>query len=83
MYKGREQRTSPVKAIREHCRECMDDLAREIQECPGEGKCQLWPFRFGKNPFRTKQVLTEDQKEKLRAGARKAREAKEKRKEEE
>jgi Zn-dependent M16 (insulinase) family peptidase len=28
--------------------------------------CPLWPFRFGKNPYRVKRQLTDEQKERLR-----------------
>lgn len=76
MYKDREQATSPLGAIKEHCKECMDDLYKEIKECPGEGKCQLWPFRFGKNPFRKKRKYTKEQREELVDRMKKAREAK-------
>jgi len=76
MYKDREQATNPQDAIREHCKESMDDLYKEIKECPGERKCQLWPFRFGKNPFRKKRKLTEEQREELVSRMKKAREAK-------
>lgn len=76
MYKDKPQVESPLKAIKEHCRECMDNLYSEIKNCPGEGKCQLWPFRLGINPYRTKRILSEEQKAKLVETLTKSREAK-------
>ena len=56
--------TSPIKAIRAKCIECSNENYAEIKECPITD-CHLYPFRFGKNPYRTKRVLTEEQKKKL------------------
>ena len=53
--------TNPVKAIRAKCLDCCCDQANEVKLCPVED-CPLWPFRFGKNPYRTR-VLTPEQKE--------------------
>lgn len=60
-----EQITSPIKAIRAKCIDCCNGQASEVKLCPMEGKCMLWPFRFGKNPFTTR-TLTEEQKEAAR-----------------
>lgn len=57
--------TNPVKAIRKHCIECSGWNPNEVAECP-RTICYLWPFRFGKNPYRTKREYTEEQKEELR-----------------
>ena len=48
----RTGKLSPIKAIRQNCRECYGfapSVAEDIRECPSE-KCALWPFRFGKDP---------------------------------
>lgn len=58
---GIEQKTNPVKAIREKCRDCCNGSITEIDACT-VSQCQLHPFRFGKNPFRTKRELTDEQK---------------------
>jgi hypothetical protein len=50
---------SPLKAIKEHCKWCCgDDLPKN---CVSE-KCELYPFRLGKNPF-LKREMTEEQKQ--------------------
>lgn len=51
---------SPVKAIRAYCLGCCYGSANEVKLCPITN-CELYPFRFGKNPFRT-QNWTEEQK---------------------
>ncbi len=56
--------TNPVKAIREHCLDCCCGSSTEVKLCTVT-KCALYPFRLGKNPYRTK-VLSEEQKEEAR-----------------
>lgn len=48
MYRGKQSR-SPIKAIKEFCKECMntDTFMGDIWECPTE-KCNLFLFRMGK-----------------------------------
>lgn len=53
--------TSPQKAIREFCLGCVGYSAREVKLCLSV-KCPLYPFRFGKNPFKKKRELTEEQR---------------------
>ena len=53
---------NPVKAIREFCLDCSGDSFSAVKECT-TATCPLHPFRFGKNPFRTKREMTEEQKE--------------------
>lgn len=69
--------TNPVKAIREKCLDCCCGQANEVKLCPSE-KCALHPFRFGKNPYRAKREMTEEQKkalaERLRKSAQNSRE---------
>jgi len=58
---------SPIKAIREHCIECMGGrelghgYRKRVAECSSID-CALHDFRFERNPFR-KQKLTKEQKE--------------------
>lgn len=67
--------TNPVKAIREKCLECSNYSIVEVKEC-NIVDCALYPFRFGKNPYRTKRVLTEEQKAVMAERLKKARESK-------
>lgn len=53
--------TNPIKAIRAKCLECSCENVNEVRECPITD-CALYPFRFGKNPYRTKRELSEEQK---------------------
>lgn len=69
--------TNPVKAIRAKCLDCCCGQLREVEQCPST-RCPLHPFRFGKNPYRSKRELTEDQRT---AMANRLREAREKKKE--
>lgn len=69
--------TNPVKAIRAKCLDCCCGQLREVELCPST-RCALHPFRFGKNPFRTKREMTEDQRA---AAADRLRRAREKQKE--
>lgn len=64
--------TNPVKAIRAKCLECGDGTIVEVKECPIT-RCPLYPFRFGKNPYRTPRVLTEEQRAKKAEILRQAR----------
>lgn len=51
---------SPLKAIRANCLDCVG-TAHEVKHCVCI-KCPLYPFRFGKNPFREKREMTPEQK---------------------
>jgi len=42
---------TPLRAIREKCRECSGGSASEVRECPVLG-CPLYPYRDGHNPAR-------------------------------
>lgn len=67
--------TNPVKAIRAYCLSCVCGSSTEVDRCPIE-ECPLYPFRYGKNPFRTKRELTEEQKTAMAERLKKARDAK-------
>ena len=57
-----EYETNPVKAIRKKCLDCCMGQQEEVKQCSIED-CDLYPFRFGKNPFRTKREYTEEQRQ--------------------
>ena len=42
---------SPLKAIREKCRDCSCYQLNEIRLCEAVN-CALWPFRAGRHPWR-------------------------------
>jgi hypothetical protein len=52
---------NPAKAIRAFCLGCSGDSTAEVKKCPVE-KCPLYPFRFGKNPYRQRREMTEEEK---------------------
>lgn len=56
--------TNPVKAIRAYCLECSCGQTSEVKECPVI-KCPLYPFRMGKNPYRQRREMSEEQKQVL------------------
>jgi len=45
------KKTTPIKAIRLKCLDCMCGSAIEVKLCPSED-CTLWGFRMGRNPLR-------------------------------
>jgi hypothetical protein len=51
---------SPVKAIREHCRDCSENDS-DRKDCKIK-TCALWPFRMGKDPGRAVRKMTDEQK---------------------
>ena len=57
-------RKNPVKAIRLKCLECSGGSSVEVQQCPVTD-CAIYPFRFGRNPFRTVRELSDEEREKL------------------
>lgn len=46
------------------CLDCCCNNMEEVKECPCTD-CALYPFRFGKNPYRTKRELTDEQKQRM------------------
>jgi hypothetical protein len=63
---------SPGKAIRAKCIDCSGGSSEEVRVCTVK-KCPLYPFRFGKNPFRTVRVMSEEQRAAARERLAKAR----------
>ena len=60
-----EQITNPVKAIRAKCLDCCCGSTAEVTNCTVSG-CALFPFRFGKNPYRQRREMTEEERQVLR-----------------
>lgn len=61
-----------MNAIKNKCMDCCCDQRTEVKEC-GAVKCPLHPFRLGKDPYKKKRELTEEQKEILRERMKNAR----------
>ena len=66
---------NPVKAIRAYCLHCCLESAYEVSLCAAD-ECELWEFRMGKNPYRTKRELTPEQLQAARERMQKANSAK-------
>ena len=64
---------TPVKAIRAYCLGCMCGQVNEVALCPIKN-CELYPYRFGKNPNYKPKEYTEAQKANMRENAKKMRE---------
>lgn len=56
-----EKEKNPVKAIRAYCLGCMRGSSKEVRLCPVT-ECELYAFRFGKNPYRAKREYSENEK---------------------
>jgi hypothetical protein len=54
---------SPMEAIRARCLDCCAGSAHEVRCCVAM-TCPSWPFRTGKNPWRT--PISEERREALR-----------------
>ncbi len=65
--------TSPLKAIRLFCLDCCGGSSNDVKFCTAP-KCALYPFRFGKNPFRMKRELTDEQRAAIAERLKRARE---------
>lgn len=64
--------SNPLKAIRAFCLECSCGQTSEVKECP-RLVCPLYPFRMGKNPFRQRREISEEEKRVLADRLREAR----------
>ena len=56
-----EKITSPLKAIKAFCVDCMGGQVTYVKDCTSTN-CPLYEFRFGKNPYNTRQ-LTDEQRQ--------------------
>ena len=72
--KNQKEITSPTKAIRSYCLTCGGSY-KSVRWCLAKD-CPLYPFRFGKNPFRAGRKMTEEQKTEAAERLKKARESK-------
>lgn len=70
-----EKITSPLKAIKAKCLDCCCGQLNEVKLCPAVD-CPLFEFRFGKNPYHTRQ-LTEEQRQAYAEHMKKINEARE------
>lgn len=52
---------NPVKVIREFCLDCCGDSSSTVKDCTSVN-CALYPFRLGKNPYRAKREMTDEQR---------------------
>jgi len=66
---------NPIKAIRVKCLDCSGDSRKEVEFCTLTA-CSLYPFRMGRNPFRTQRAMTDSQKAEIRVRLQAARERK-------
>jgi hypothetical protein len=57
--------TKSVKAIREFCLDCCGGSSVMVKGCSAPD-CALYAFRLGKNPYRAKREMTEEQREAAR-----------------
>lgn len=53
---------SPLEAIKAKCLDCVCGQPSEVELCTITD-CSLHSFRFGKNPYRKKTTLTQEQRE--------------------
>ena len=68
---------NPVKAIRAKCIDCCGGMMSMVQDC-GIPSCPIYPFRSGKNPFRTKKEMSEEQRKAVKERLAKSRKSKKK-----
>jgi hypothetical protein len=57
---------NPLKALRARCLDCCVGDASEVRKCVAID-CPSWAFRMGKNPFRKKMVLSEEERQRRAA----------------
>lgn len=69
--------STPIKAIQVFCIECCGGNKQYVKECTST-RCALYDYRLGQNPNRKTREYTKEEKEALRERVKKAREAKEK-----
>ena len=53
--------STPIKAIREKCKDCMCGQINEIKLCPIT-ECSLFSYRLGTNPNIKKRDYTDEQR---------------------
>lgn len=65
---------NPLKAIRAKCLDCCAEHPSLVADCHIVS-CALHPFRMGKNPFRAKRELSDEQRAAMADRLAKARRA--------
>ena len=60
----KNKKFTPLRAIRQQCLDCCGSSIKEVRNCTAKD-CSLYPYRFGKNPYRKKKILTEEQKKEI------------------
>lgn len=55
--------TTPLRAIKQQCLQCVGGNFNHVKDCKEENRCTLWKYRLGKNPNKKKRVLTEEQRD--------------------
>ncbi len=65
-----------LSAVRAKCHDCCVWQPTEVTRCVAV-TCPLWPFRMGKNPFREKRTMSEEEKAERRERLAKAKAASE------
>jgi hypothetical protein len=73
LHEPTELITSPLRAIRANCIDCMGGQRSLVRDCGLRG-CPLWPYRMGKNPFRMIRNLTLEQRSEIGERLRRGRE---------
>jgi hypothetical protein len=63
--------TSPLKAIREHCLECVGRSSPEVDLCPAT-LCALYKYRYGRRPPAEKRKLSPETIKRLKVMSDKA-----------
>ena len=67
---------SPIKAIRAYCLGCCNGNSNAVRDCV-ISECELYPFRFGKNPYRhNSRTYSEEEKAAIGERLKKARQNK-------
>ena len=64
-------KTDLLKTIRQKCLDCVCFQPREVELCPSE-HCALWPFRMGKDPYKTPRQMSDAQRKVLAEARQKA-----------
>ena len=60
-----------LKIIRRKCLDCVCYQPREIELCPST-RCALWPYRMGKDPYKTPRQMSDAQRKVLAEARQKA-----------
>jgi hypothetical protein len=71
----KENKMTPMKAIRLKCLDCSGGSSPEVDLCPIK-ECSLYIYRHGNNPARTGYKKTPEQKAIAKENLKKARESK-------